>query len=448
MTDATSDPSAVVEASPDPAPPGTFGEGGGGGGGSGGGGGPGGGGGTPEATFAVTIDGSSVTDCAIRGSVTRRLNRPAQATVTLPMDCAIGGPGSRLALYIDGTLFFHGFVLDCETDAGEDFGYTVYNASDPMEMWAMRPARDGPDAADPGDFSNPSMFYEFGPSGGPAIIEQMLLQSEDDSDPEFGEGPLFLTLGSFATGGVDVSGGPTDWPMSILQVTSLLMSTGEVDVVITPTDPGGGVMGTVDVYNGDYGTDLSGSVSFDYGQGNYSIKRVRWNEDMSNVCNKLWYFGGPRILSAADPEGNQHWCWNITADDGALPDPPQTAIIAKRDASRTTYGVRMDIQIYDAVSENCVGKGGIDPNRWLYRRLWQIESWLRADPRELIHITPVAGTGILSFDIGDLISVSGVSTVRGGFSGAQRVYEYTYSWDENGPIQLDELQTSPNNEGF
>src|SRR3990167_10525310 len=101
----------------------------------------------------------------------------------------------------------------------------------------------------------------------------MLLQSQDDSDPARGEGPLFLTLGTFAVGGVNLSGGPTDWPMTIAQVVSLLVSTGEVDVIITHTDPGGGIMGTVDVYNGNFGTDLSGSIVFQYGTGALNVRR-------------------------------------------------------------------------------------------------------------------------------------------------------------------------------
>ena len=67
------------------------------------------------------------------------------------------------------------------------------------------------------------------------------------------EGPIFLDMGTFAGGGVSLTGAPTDWPMTIAELFSLLVSTGELDVVITPTDPGGDVMGTVDGYNGNYG---------------------------------------------------------------------------------------------------------------------------------------------------------------------------------------------------
>lgn len=204
-------------------------------------------------------------------------------------------------------------------------------------------------------------------------------------------------------------------------------------------------MGTVSCYNGNFGTDRTGTVSFEYATGALNVRRLRWNEDMSNVCNKLWYYGGPRVGTPADPAGDQHWCWNITADDPVLiaMDPPYSAVITQRSASQTAVGVRMEVQIFDALGDLCVGEGGLDPGRDLYRRLWLAESWLRSQPRELIHITPTRGTAIGSFDIGDLVAVSAGASVRGGFSGAQRIYEYTISWDEDGPFELSELVTSP-----
>ncbi len=404
--------------------------------------------------LVVTLDETDISGCALEGSVTRRLNRPAQATIKIPMDCAQGcfAPGSRLKISFDSgnSLFFHGMVMDWELDGDEDFGYITMNATDPMELWEHRPARDGPDSTDPGDFSNPTMFQEF-PTG-PQLLEQMLLQSADDSDPDLGEGPLFLDLGSFAAGGVDLSGAPVDWPMTIAEVSNLLISTGEMDVVITPTDPGAGVMGTVDAFNGNYGQDLTGSVVFEYGTGALNVRALRWNQDMSNITNKLWYFGGPRIETAADPGGNQHWCFNVQGDDPGLPGFPASSpyidVINCRGAdsssgSRGTYGVRMDIQVFDGASDLCVGPGGTDPGRELYRYLWIAESWARCNPRTLIHVTPVRGSSFLgAFDIGDLVGVTIGSQICGGADGAQRVYQYTISWDADGPFELSELQTS------
>ena len=84
----------------------------------------------------------------------------------------------------------------------------------------------------------------------------------------------------------------------------------------------------------------------------------------------------------------------------------------------------------------------------LYRRIWGLESWIRAVPRTLIHVTPTRETEIGSFDIGDIVGVSAGSEFRGGFSGAQRIYEYTISWDNDGVLALGELQTSADQEGL
>lgn len=394
----------------------------------------------------ITIDGNNVTTVSVAGSWTRRLNRPSTAQVRIPAQDSIGGAGSILKIENGGSPVFHGRVLLCETVMEEDTGYTTYNATDPMEMWAFRPVRD-----DDCDFSKPTIIDDY--VTGPEILEAMLNNSEncggggDDDD----EGPLFLTIGTFETGGCDLTGAPTDWPMSIAELTSLLVSTGCLDVIITPTDPGGGIMGTVDGYNGDYGTDLSGSVVFQYGTGAFNIRSLRWNEDMSNMCNKLWYFAGPRIQTAADPAGDQHWCFNVTGDDPLLPDPipngeSLATLLANRATSRTTYGVRMEIQIYDAYDDNCVPGIGT-PGRDLYRNRWTTESWIRQQPRELIHITPTRETAIGSFDIGDLVGVEATSAVRGGFSGAQRVYAYTVEWGNDGVLAITELQTSPTADG-
>lgn len=58
------------------------------------------------------------------------------------------------------------------------------------------------------------------------------------------------------------------------------------------------------------------------------------------------------------------------------------------------------------------------------------------------------GVEIGTFDIGDLIGVEIGSQIWGGASGAQRVYEYTISWDEDGPFHLSEIGASDQNEGL
>ena len=423
-------------------------------------------------TPIVTIDGVDVTSVSVRGGWTPRLNRPAQATVTLPMEEAIGDCGSLLKIQVtngvDAEIVFHGRILNMSTDTDKDGGTTVYNAQDAMELWQFRPVR-----ADDGDFSKPAGSGAVDGSDiiatyvtGPLILEAMLNNSENagSGPPNDAEGPIGLTIGSFAGGGTPLYGAPVDWPMTIMELYSLLVSTGTLDAVITYTDPGGGITGTINGYNGNYGTDLSGSVSFQYGMGDYNAASLRWNRDMTSMVNKYWLYGGPRIETAADPAGEQHWCFNIQGQDMGLPYPPggQSVDIGNFPAgppwtdnqlgekiydSRQAYDVRMKIDIFDAYDDDCIPGFGT-PGRMLYRKQWQVFSWFACEPRELIHITPVSDMGIGCFGIGDLVTVEAAAEVRGGFSGAQRIYEYTVSWEGTPSVlTLSELQTSSDMEG-
>lgn len=381
------------------------------------------------------IDGIEVTNVVLEGSSTPRLNRPAQATIKIPVQLATGGVGSLLKIVIDGSLntpgSHHGRVVNVSDEADENTGYTTYLSEDPMELWAARPARD----AD-GDFSKPTFIEDF--VTGPQIMEEILHNSEDPGDiPTDAEGPLFLEYGTFATGGTDLTGAPIDWPMTIGEIAALLTETGELDIVLTPVDSAGN-MARIDCYNGDFGTDLTGSVVLEFATGSRNVRNVRQVDDMTNMCNKLWYYLGPRVGTPEDLPGDQHWRANVTGSD-PLANP--AAVEALRLASQATYGVRMDIRIFDARGDEAI------VGRDLYRRLWQLESWIRAQPRKLVHVTPNREAEIGTFNIGDLVTVAAGSYLRGGFSGAQRVYAFTVSFDADGVRAISELVTSPNSEG-
>lgn len=207
-------------------------------------------------------------------------------------------------------------------------------------------------------------------------------------------------------------------------------------------------MGEYNLYNGDHGTNLTGSVIFQYGFGARNVRRLRWSEDLSNVANKIQYFFGPKKTV-------RRYRSNITGDDPCLPVQvgagQVAAMQAMRAASRSAYGVRMEIQEYDVdtlIREQqpqgtCVT---LDPTKILYRRLWFLESKIRCEPREIVHITPTRETHIGSFDIGDIVRVSASTDVRGGFDMGQRVYEYTTSWDNDGVMEISEIQTSADQE--
>lgn len=390
---------------------------------------------------------------ALTGSVTRRLNRPSESTINVPMMFAGGGAGSRLKVVINGSLRFHGFVTSVETDTGEDVGYSIYNAQDPMELWQKRPVRDWSGQTPgltPGNFVDPYILKDC--ESGPQIVEAMCRASEDVAldGQELAEGPLFLSLDYFEGGGANLSGAPVTWPTTMMELATLLTSTGELDIIINPIDSGGN-MGSLNCYNGDYGSNLSGSVVFQYGFGLRNARRVRWMQDLSNVANKIQYFFGPK-------ETIRRYKSNITGDDPCGPAQIGAGawadLLSRREGSRSAYGVRMEIQEHDVDTlsrERTVEGSGlceeIDPVKYLYRQLWYLESWIRSVPREIIHITPTRETAINSFDIGDLVTVEASTDVRGGFSGVQRVYEYTVSWDNDGVIELSELQTSADQEG-
>lgn len=387
-------------------------------------------------------------------------------------DCAPGSARSKAKVVIDGELWIHGFVTQIATEAAEDGNLMCeYTVQDPMMLWQWRVARDGAGSGDVGDFSNPTFMYRV--KTGPEIMNEILLQSNDGSDPADGEGPLFLEFGTFVPGAVDLSGAPTDWPMTIAEIFDLLSSTGTLDAVLTPIDSGGN-MARIDVYNGDYGTDRTGSVIFEYATGDHNVKALRMTEDSSQVVNKLWYYLGPRVMTASDPGGDQHWRSNVQGDATDLPappggdtNPPYTGGPPGSAAnplgqqildSRADMGVRMEVRIYDAQGDE--SDLGPDDFRPLYLRLWQMETFLRTIPRTLVHIQPVRQSddmllppdvfpvGVNDFSIGDLVTVTAGSLVRGGFTGAQRVYALTVQWDEDGVLELGEIMTSSDQEGL
>jgi hypothetical protein len=363
------------------------------------------------------MDGVNVTANVTEGSVTHELNGRASATLKMPIEVASGDYYSEV--YVDpgdGERFF-GHVSHIDDQGDENTGYTVFTAIDPGEILEFRPARD----AD-GDFSKPSFMTDF--TAGPQMLEEILANSVTY------EGDIGFSFGTFETGGVDLSGLPTDWPMTIAEIAGLLVQTGEVDVVMSYSSSGA----TLSAYNGRYGNDLSGSVQFKYQMGASSnCRRCRRTVDGTNVMNKYWLYGGPRVQTAADPAGDQHWKYNVTRDDaGVQALPGFSAVESLILASRAAFLERMEIRIIDRTSE-AEGVASHD----LDRVFWLRESLLRARPKTLVHLAPERGIAP-SFGVGDRIHVEAGSGFRGGFSGTQRVYSYTYRWDVNGVVELGE----------
>lgn len=403
----------------------------------------------PLDAYLTDPAGSTVLDMSdlATKSVTPRLNLPGTARFRIPsqhLPDDIEDGGYRVKVKLDGAMLHNGLVWAGDFDGDEDACYTEFTTIEPTVLYGDRPARD----AD-GDYTKPTFLTDF--ATGPQIIEAL-----HDASVAF-EGFLPFTIGTVATGGADLSGAPVDWPKMIEEIRGTLVQTGQLDTVFVPVD-GGASMGVLDLYNGNFGTDLTGSVTFDYQTGAYNVRRIRRQWSAADVVNKLEYLLGPRVLTSSDPAGDQHWRGKITGDgmpDGAggstpLPNPPGGDLGVSSPLSdlilqsRTLQGVRMAIRIFDGDSETALAN--------LYGRLWQTESLLRAFPRKLLAITPVRGTEATSssrlgeFHIGDLVRVNAGTKVHGGFSADVRVYAYTVSEDEDGVVAVDSLVTSADQE--
>lgn len=382
-----------------------------------------------------------ISPVAFQKKVWRRLNRVAGASFVVPSDHELinstesdGRPtlcaGYRTCcITLDETgLFLNGIVWHVEDEGEEDMCYSKVTVLDPRVYWPMRPARD----AD-GDFSDPTFIKDF--QTGPQIMQAILDASENagGGPPTDAEGPLFLdiTSGPYEGGGPDLSGAPTNYPMSIAEVDTLMTETGQVDTIIVPTDNGPSELGRVEIYNGDYGTDVSGSVDFDYAQGAFNVRKFRRTEDMATVRNKIWLYLGPRL-------DLQHWRANVT---GTLAAPPGTDLDDRIQASRDELGVYMEVEFQD-------DQGNESSDRPLWIRYWQLKSWLATQPREMLYFTPIRGDeNIGDFDIGDLVGVSTSSRARKASSGIQRVYGYELDIDDDGVVEIGELEVSADQEG-
>lgn len=348
---------------------------------------------------------------------------------------------SRLKVYDDANvLWHHGIVWHVNDDGDENTCWTTITSVDPMALWPMRPARD----AD-GDFSNPTFMADF--VTGPQILAEILANSVTH------EGNLFLDLssGTIETGGADLSATLVDWPMTIADIASELFDTGMCDVVIDPIDVGT-TIGRFNAYNGGYGADLSGSVVFQYGMGANNVRRAVRAQSMAEMCNKLYYFLGPKVSTIGDQDATQHWRSNVTGDHPDLPVPPggdigdSDPLGLLRAQSQSDYWVSMDIRTFDsAVDSGTDAEDAQSGTDALFLRLWQAEQLARVSARTLCKITPVRGTEP-SFTVGDLITVQAGTVLRGGFSEVQRVYRLTVNIDDNGVVDLGEILTTADQE--
>jgi hypothetical protein len=359
------------------------------------------------------------------------LNRTYVATIKIPVS-QIGpdATGQRLALVdpdMPGPdLDFHGIIKNCSAQDGEDGdGMVEYTAYSAREILESRLCRDGPsDADDPGNYVTPDFMARL--KKGPLMMEDVLLQSADGSDPAQGEGSMPIAMGSFPSSGVDLSGTPATFPLSIEALANLLASTGEFDMVETMIDSGGNTS-QIDCHNGNYGGIGGGDYAFEP-DGN--VRSITYTRDMSKMRNKIRYLLGPRKTS-------ERWGRSIEATNSDIPDTStysQGALVSAIMGSRATYGVRFEVRTYDTFGNEASAVP-------LYWRLWQDESLWRLQPRLLVKLTPIEGLPP-TFDVGAQLGVSWWSGFMGGGSGTQRCYGRKVTWDVDGVCSVGEIQTS------
>lgn len=417
----------------------------------------------------------------------RRLNRPATCSFRVPSymvnDIQTDGrplicSGYRtVAVTLDSTgLFFHGIIWNVQDDGDEDMIYSQVTAYDPMIIWRSRPARDDVDSysGHAGNLSDPS-FLARKKFGGP-IMEEILTASESPLRvPGLAEGQLMIDLAAstFAGGGADLSGAPTNWPMTIAEIATLLTNTGELDIVIEPIIGAVGAFGLMDLaevhtHTGSYGTNRTATVHFDYETGDYNARLFRRTDSMESVANKNFYMLGPRL-------DQQHWRSNVTGDHPDLPRPsggdvnapytggdipgsPNNELGGIIEASRNELGVFMNFGIYDnfgSGDNGVVGESSVYP---LFLRQWQVESLLRATPRNMVYLTPVRDQALLpgggdvfapgDFDIGDLVTINIGAKTRLAQTGAQRIYAYAIEIDDDGVEAFGEFEASPDQDSI
>lgn len=379
--------------------------------------------------------------------VSPRLNRPRSTTVTLPGDtpalrdtsfdgrpnCEVGrrllkiysdaAPGDGLVA--NSLIWLVGPSGDENTTSVEIAGY------DPLILLPYRLVQE----AD-GTFADPKFAS---PISGAEILQQALQNTIAN------DGALPIDLTGPIASSVDLAADLANWPMTIADLFTMLTDTGALDALINPVDThngaAAGVIGQLTAAD-HLGQDLSGTVSFDYATGLHNVAQIRRTFDMSTLCNKLWYFLGPK--GAND---NRHYHGNITATEtGAAPGSEDLAAYqALQQASQDLYGVYMDAKVYDdAGTENEVRK--------LFHVLWKTEVTFRVKPRELLYMTPVAGNDnstpappfrpFRDYNVGDKVGVTASDIAGPALAGSQRIYGFDVEEGTDGVERVGEFITT------
>lgn len=404
-------------------------------------------------SWSVDISGTDITPYCQEITWNPKLSRPASLIVRFPAHLASATTGvSELHLYNGGTLLFSGPVWYQENTGSEDAAYTQLTAYDHTIYFVKRLCKTGIDYTTvdrhdlehfpgPCNLANPvAVFADFDTA---TEIMGEFIQATIDCDNDKGPGPggvAPFALGSVATGGASVTGAPSDWPMDIATMANNLLSTGQLDIVVNP----GIGTSTIDLYNGDYGNDLSGSVILQYATGSFTARTGNRTEDMEEMTNALWYLLGPkRPWYAGDVA---HWAGSITPTapnagpdgDGGIPGPSWPVELSSRWTSgRAQYGYMQEIQINDTKEDEQT------TSRPYFEEMYANEAYIRAVTRVFSNLNPNRFSTAPTFYVGDFVGIQSGAAMGAVVSGKERVYEYELTIDTDGVAEFTSLVTSP-----
>jgi hypothetical protein len=372
------------------------------------------------------LDASEVTINCQRMSRSPSLNGLWAAEIRLASQYASITEGVTELVITDnggGTVLHAGPCWYGEDDGGANDQISEVISYDWRVVWPWRQVMDFD-----GDFSDPSIFQDF--------EEAPLIMAAAVNHSIANDGAMGTAVGSFFASSVPLVGfKPTDWPWSLQYLWEFLVSTGELDIMLNPATGGAS---TLDFYSGDAGTDLSGSVVFDYNTGSFNCTGAKYTFDLKNTISRIRYFLGPK---RPQYRGDiQHWAGDVQIDDPDLDVPPfatkQTEIDSRSGSIESDIALMRDTRVYDAVPKEAGGEIQLKP---LYLALWQSEMMVRTVPRRYLVMTPEPGF-VPAFEVADIVTANAV--IRGTVGGAQRVYRFTVEQDTEGNEMLTELVTS------
>lgn len=366
--------------------------------------------------FTVNLDGpGDITEFCQRIVHAPELNLRSYAEVVVPSELVSFTEGGAFLTLTDGSTKHKGRAVFGEDTGSADDKFRTIQSYSGLTWWDRFQVMD-----DDGDYSNPSIIEDFQNA---CDIMQAALDNWNAV-----EGGSDLSSGSSA-GGVPLVGfKPTDWPWTLDRLREFLVNTGQLDVVENHGSD------TVDFHAGDFGSDLSGSVVFQYGTGAFNCVAARYTFDFAKTVSRIRYLLGPKRPQY--PEDVQHWAGDVQIDDPDLPDPPQSTIDGLSGGVEGLLGLLRRIEVFDA-------NGDENALRDLYFRIWQSDALVNMRPRRLLSVTPEPGISP-AFTCGDLITTAAV--LGESFSAVQRVYSYRAEQDTEGNVQLTSVTTSADQE--